>query len=105
MQPIKIKEVDQIKNPEIIKELDSLQDNQIILIFSDGSFSKVSTNYEGFLRDSNNNIINSNPINMNWRPVWVGIRLFNGDIRTIRQLYFKEVSYITHYIENDIIKK
>lgn len=106
MQPVKIKEVGQIRNEEIIKELSCLEDNQVILIFSDGSFTTISDTYEGHLKDNKNGqVISHNPINMNWRPLWVGIRLFNGDMRTIRQLYFQDVKYITHYIQNDIIKK
>lgn len=104
MQPIKITNVSQIKNPEILHTLESLQDDQVILIFSDGVFTKISDKYEGALKTPDNKVITPNPIDMNWRPIWVGPRLFNSEMRLIRRLYFQDVSYITHYIQNDIIK-
>ena len=104
MQPIKITNVNQIKNPKILDTLESLEDDQVILIFSDGVFTKISDRYEGALKTEDSKVINPNPIDMNWRPIWVGPRLFNSEMRLMRQLYFKDVTYITHYIQNDIIK-
>lgn len=105
MHPIKITDVSKITNPELLETTKTLEDDQVILIFSNGTFTKISDRYEGVIKTMDSKAISPNPINMNWRPVWVGIRLFNTDMRMMRQLYFQDVTYITHYIQNDIIKK
>lgn len=83
MHPIKIKSVEEIKNKEVVQELKDLTEGQVILIFTDGTYTKIPEFYEGQLKDINNNeVLTLNPINTYWRPLWVGIRLFNTDYQT-----------------------
>lgn len=104
MHPIKITDVNEIKNPQLLETTQTLEEGEVVLVFSNGTFTKISDRYEGVIKTMDDKTISLNPINMNWRPIWVGIRLFNTDMRTMRQLYFQDVTYITHYIQNDIIK-
>lgn len=104
MQPIKIKSMEEL-NDTLKREVELLSDDEIIVIFSDKTFTKVSKSFEGLLKNSiTGEAISLNPINTNWKPIWVGLRLFNAELREIQRTFFKEVTYISYYIENDIIK-
>lgn len=106
MNVTKITNINQIKNQEILNELHRMMDNEIILIFSDGSFTKIDDMLEGKILDiKSGEPVCLNPINMKWRPVWVGMRLYNADIRTMRRMLMTNDNYIMSYIQTDIIKK
>lgn len=105
MRPIKITSIENIKNKEILKEVENLKIDQVIIIFADGTYTKIDNHFEGQLKDIiTGEIMTLNPIDMNWRPMWIGLRLFNAELRTIKELLFRQVNYISYYIESDIKK-
>lgn len=98
MQVREITSLSEIKNIEVLKLATSMKDNEILLMFSDGSHSIISSNYNGIIyNNKTNEPISRIPIDTNWRPINIGIRLYNGEVRYYRSTLFQDLNYITWY--------
>ena len=98
MQIKEIKNIDEIRNSEALKIANELQENELLLIFGDGSCSKVSYDYHGLIFNSKTHEPMSRiPIDTHWRPIDVGVRLYNGEVRICRQEYYMNLDYVTAF--------
>lgn len=98
MQVREVKSLNEIKNVEVLKIAVNMRDDEILLMFGDGSHSIVSSNYNGIIYDNKTTKpVSRIPIDTNWRPINVGIRLYNGEVRYCRSTLFQDLNYITWY--------
>ena len=98
MQIREIKDINEIRNSEALKLASGLQENELLLIFGDGSCSKVSYDYHGLIFNSKTHEPMSRiPIDTHWRPIEVGVRLYNGEVRTCRQELYMNLDYVTAF--------
>ena len=95
MQIREIRDINEIRNGEALKIANQLKDNELLLIFGDGSCSKVSYDYCGLVFNSKTNEPMSRiQIDTHWRPIEVGVRLYNGEVRTCRKEFYMDLDYV-----------
>ena len=98
MQVREITNINDIRNEEVFETAKNMKSDEILLMFGDGTYSIVSSKYNGIIYDRKNDApISRIPIDTNWRPINVGIRLYNGEVRYCRSNLFQNLYYITWY--------
>lgn len=95
-----IKDVRKITNKKAIELAKNLKDNEILLILNDGNCAIVPKKYNGIIRDSQTNEpISRIPVDTNWRPVSIGLRLYNCEVREYKSLLYGDLSYILSFYQ------
>lgn len=98
MQVREIRKLNEIVNPEVLEIAKGIDAEEILLMFSDGSYAVVNSNYSGIIYNTKDNQpISRIPIDTNWRPINVGIRLYNCEVKYCRSTFFQDLDYITWF--------
>lgn len=105
MQVREIRKLDEIISSEVMEIAKNIDTEEILLMFSNGSYAVINSNYNGIIYNiKDKQPISRIPIDTNWRPINVGIRLYNYEVKYCRSTLFQDLDYITWFYTKWIIK-
>lgn len=102
MQIRQIKSLNEIVDHNVLEIVRTIGHDEILLMFTNGTYSIIKSNYNGIIYNiKNNQSVSHIPIDTNWRPISIGIHLYNSEVKYCRSVLYWDLDYIDWFYVNE----